>query len=109
MTKKLEENGLWEGSRIMLPEHKQAIIADTYKTLHQRPPKPILDEQEWEHIMRVLMESLGQRVSAHFQLYDEYEDSAAIGVVERVDPYTRTFIVDGERFKMSDIIRAELI
>lgn len=93
MTKKLEDNGLWESSRMMLPEHKQRIIADNYETRHKRPPKPTLDEQEWEQVMRVLMESLGLRVPAKFRLYDEYEDAAAIGVVERVDPYLRRFNV----------------
>lgn len=26
MTKKLEANGLWESSRMMLPEHKESLI-----------------------------------------------------------------------------------
>jgi hypothetical protein len=109
MGHKLEENGLWESSRMMLPEHTERIIVENSEFKHKRLPRPTLDEQEWEQIMRVLMESLGTRVSAHFQLYDEYEDSAAIGIVERVDPYRRMFLVDGEWFKMSDIIGAEIL
>ncbi|MDF2716560.1 MAG: YolD-like protein [Paenibacillus sp.] len=108
MSKKLEDNGLWESSRMMLPEHKERIIAETLDFKHKRPRRPVLDEQEWEEIMRVLMESLGMRVAAHFKLYHEYEDCAAIGIVDKVDPYTRTFIIDGERFKMGDIIGAHL-
>lgn len=108
MSKELENNGLWESSRMMLQDHKQRIIAENFDFKHKRPLKPVLDEQEWEEIMRVLMESLGMRVVAHFQLYHEYEDCAAIGIVDKVDPYTRTFLIDGERFKMEDIIGAKL-
>ncbi|TVX98747.1 YolD-like family protein [Cohnella terricola] len=71
--------------------------------------RPELDPQEWEGILRVLLESFGMQTVAQFRLYDPYEDCAAIGVVERVDPYTRTFTIDGERFKMSDIIGAEAL
>jgi hypothetical protein len=108
MAQKLEGNGMWESSRMMLPEHKERIITDNFETQHRRPPKPTLDEQEWEEIMRVLMESLGMRLPAKFTLYREYEDCEAIGIVEKVDPYTRTFIVDGEWFKIADIVGAEL-
>lgn len=108
MSKKLENNGLWESSRMMLPEHKERIIAENLEFKHRRPTKPTLDEQQWEEIMRVLMASLGMRVAAQFKLYHEYEDCAAIGIVDKVDPYTRTFIIDGERFRMEDIIGANL-
>ncbi|TFE26276.1 YolD-like family protein [Cohnella luojiensis] len=68
--------------------------------------RQVLDPREWEAIMRVLMESLGMQTAAKFHLNDPFEDCAVIGVVERVDPYNRTFTVDGERFKIEDIIGA---
>jgi hypothetical protein len=108
MGHKLEGNGLWESSRMMLPEHKERIIAENFEFKNKKLPRSTLDEQEWEQIIRVLMESLGTRVSAHFQLYDKYEESAVIGIVERVDPYRRLFSVDGEWFTMADIIGADL-
>jgi hypothetical protein len=37
------------------------------------------------------------QVPVHFMLYHEYEDCAAIGNVDKVHPYTRTFLIDGER------------
>jgi hypothetical protein len=108
MRKKLEDNSLWESSRMMLPEHKERINSENFVFKHKRPPKPVLDDQEWEAIMRVLMESLGMRVQATFLLYHEYEDCAVIGIVDKVDSYTRTFLVDGEWFKMEDMIGAKL-
>jgi hypothetical protein len=59
--------------------------------------------------MQVLMKSFGLRITVEFRLFHEYEDLAVIGVVDRVDPYMRTFLVDGERFKVEDIIGASII
>lgn len=70
---------------------------------------PEINVQEWEAIMRVLMESFGKRTMAQFYLYHPYEDCAVIGIVDRVDGYTRTFSVDGERFNIADIIGAETL
>lgn len=108
MAQKLQGNGLWESSRMMLPEQKERILQENFKFRNKRPPKPVLDEQEKEEIMRVLVQSLGMRDQARITLYHEFEDCAVIGVVDKIDPYTRTFIVDGERFKMEDIIGAVL-
>jgi hypothetical protein len=108
MGQKLEGNGMWESSRMMLPEHKERIIADNFEMQYKRLAKPTLDDQEWEEIMRVLMESLGMRVPAKFTIYHEYGDCAAIGIVEKVDPYTRIFLIDGEWFKMADIVGVQL-
>ncbi|MFC5528486.1 YolD-like family protein [Cohnella yongneupensis] len=94
---------------MMLPEHKERIIALNNADLKPRRTRPTLDDQELEEFMRVLMESLGLRSVAEFKLYHEYEDCLAIGVVDKVDPYTRTFLIDGERFKVDDIIGASII
>lgn len=42
--KKLEGNGLWEGSRMILPEHKRRIIQDEQQQMKKE--RPVLDEQE---------------------------------------------------------------
>jgi hypothetical protein len=71
--------------------------------------KPTINEQEWEQIMLVLMESLGLRVPARFHLFDKYEDCVAVGVVECVDPYLRRFSVESDWFMMANIIGAALL
>lgn len=72
----------------------------------EEPKLPWLDRREWEEVLRVLLESFGHQTEAKFRLYDPLEECAVIGVVERVDPYSRTFTVDGESFNMVDIIGA---
>jgi len=110
MMKKLEDNGLDELSRMLQPEHKVSVITDNnYETMHYRGDKPEINTQEWARIMHVLMESFGMRTLARFRLYHPYEECAVIGVVDRVDGYTRTFTVDGEQFKMADIIGADAL
>lgn len=44
MSKKLELNGLWESSRMMLPQHKESAIRNRRES--QRIMHPIRDEQE---------------------------------------------------------------
>lgn len=50
--KKLEGNGLWESSRMMLPEHKEAINRQQNK--EGRKVRPTLDAQEIELMENVL-------------------------------------------------------
>lgn len=71
--------------------------------------RPELDGKESERIMRVLMMSFGMRSAAEFQLYHPFEACAAIGVVDTIDPYVRTFTIDGECFLIDDIIGARML
>jgi hypothetical protein len=76
--------------------------------LNRRPPKQDLDEQQKENINRALNESKQLRMPAKFLLYDPYEELEVSGIVEQVDRQTKTFKVDGERFKIEDILSAEV-
>ncbi|MEK3767488.1 YolD-like family protein [Paenibacillus sp. FSL R7-0048] len=46
--KKLEGNGLWEGSRMLMPEHKNRILDDPLN--EEVRSKPDLDPQELAEI-----------------------------------------------------------
>ncbi|MDQ6420812.1 YolD-like family protein [Paenibacillus sp. LHD-117] len=106
MRKKLEGNGLWESSRMMLPEHKSAIngLADAAR----RRERIQLDEQEWEHVSRAVSESLLRRRQVAIRLYHPAELLTVIGIVDRVDELKRRFMVDGEWFPIGDIEGATL-
>lgn len=92
MSKKLQGNGLFESSRMMLPEHKEAY------NLHQqnvrKKPRPQLDEQEIERISGILAESLqsGNRIALH--VCKEYEDAELRGVVTKIDGRARVITLD---------------
>lgn len=101
MRKKLEGNGLWESSRMMLPEHKVAIN-EHEKTLRHRQ-RVELDEQELECVARSVTESLLQRQQITLRLFHPIEELTVIGIVDRIDQLKGRFMVDGEWFPIQDI------
>lgn len=101
MRKKLEGNGLWESSRMMLPEHKVAIN-EQEKALRQRQ-RVELDEQEWENVARSVTDSLQQRQPVTLRLFHPFEELTVIGIVDRIDQLKGRFMVDGEWFAIKDI------
>jgi len=76
-------NLLWEGSRMMLPEHKEAIITKyNEKTVKQ---KPQLDEQKLDEIAAFIQESYRNAVFVKITTFDYYEEQQYIGVVTALD------------------------
>lgn len=87
MAKKLEGNGLFESSRMMLPEHRKAY--NRYMTHKDPRPKPVIDEQEWEQIGQILQDSLSQHIRITIELYDPYENKQATGFVTVINTFRR--------------------
>jgi hypothetical protein len=106
MSKKLQGNGLWESSRMMLPEHKEAILA--WRRRSERRSRPELDVYERERIDAAIAWSLRTRKPVRLQMYDPQEECVVEGIVERVDPLQKRIRVDGEWFTVVDIIGADV-
>ncbi|TSB45326.1 YolD-like family protein [Alkalicoccobacillus porphyridii] len=81
------ENLLWEGSRMMLPEHKQAIRAQN--EYEKRVNPPLLDEQELEELGIVAMESLSYSLPIHVEYWEDGYYKKLIAVVERVNEQSK--------------------
>lgn len=81
MSKKLELNGLWESSRMMLPQHKEAALRNRKE--NQRILRPIQDEQEIQNISAVLSLSLMYKKPLVLTLYEEFETRPVTGIVAR--------------------------
>ncbi|MEN0644015.1 YolD-like family protein [Alkalicoccobacillus gibsonii] len=77
-------NLLWEGSRMMLPEHKQAIRAQNEREKHS--PAPELDVQELEELGRVATHSLTHSTPVHIVYWENGYDYKLIATVEQVEP-----------------------
>ncbi|WP_127534300.1 YolD-like family protein [Paenibacillus kobensis] len=101
MSKKLQGNGLWESSRMMLPEHKAEIVSSAKAAKYRQPSE--LDEHEWEQISRAVAESMELRQPIALRMYHPYEETKVIGTVERIDHYRGRFMVDGEWFEIRHI------
>lgn len=111
MGKKLLDNGLFESSRMILPEHKEAWIRrEESKKVRT---KPVLDDQEVQQIEYLLVESFNKRIPVVLTIFDPIEDQRVIGVVTSINTYLREiklviFEDDWQWIKLKDIISASI-
>lgn len=80
-------NLLWETSRMMLPEHKEALLRQQHESKIQIAP--ILDEQEEARIFKVLTDSYRLKVEVRIECYGEYINVHHRGIVVSVDQVLR--------------------
>lgn len=109
MSKKLEGNGLYESSRMIIPQHRQAYLQHQFEIAKQ--DKPIIDEQEWQLIGQVLYESFEKDLMVNITVFDPFKTRELKGYVTVINSYLKEikFSVDEddyERIKFSEIIRA---
>lgn len=101
MSKKLQENGIWESSRMMLPQHREVIIAN--QNVHKKMKKPILHEDEWEIINQNINYSLTQEEEITVTIFGEYKHTKFVGVVTSVSPHQKKFkLVNEQGFEWID-------
>ncbi|MEK3849958.1 MULTISPECIES: YolD-like family protein [Paenibacillus] len=87
MGKKLEGNGLWESSRIIIPEHKEAYLKLMQD--RQRRGKPELDDQEVQLIEQALIESYNSRKPVSVTVFSPFDDTVMTGVVTSINTARR--------------------
>lgn len=85
MSKKLEANGLWESSRMMLPQHKERIIQHRTQVHYQA--KPLIHEDEWEIIAQNIDMSLNYTLQATFEVFHEWGNRYIHGIVTSVSTF----------------------
>ncbi|MGR6764438.1 YolD-like family protein [Paenibacillus sp. T2-29] len=107
MGKKLEENGLWESSRIIIPKHKEAYLKLMQD--RQRRGKPELDDQEVQLIEQALIESYNSRRPVSVTVFSPFDDTVMTGVVTSINTARREVkLVRGEDdfswIKLEDIV-----
>ncbi|KRE50036.1 YolD-like family protein [Paenibacillus sp. Soil724D2] len=114
MSKKLERNGLWESSRMMLPQHKESAIRNQKEM--QRIQRLVLDEQEVQIISATLSQSQMYKKTVELTLYGEYQPRFITGIVTRskhgefrvdtVDPSNG--VEEWSWISYKDVLKAEL-
>lgn len=110
MANKLTANGVYEGSRIILPEHREGFLNDQKE--QERRGKPVLDEQEMQLIEEAILESYQERRSVTLTVFNPFDDEVMRGVVASIDkPNRRIKMVRAEEdyswIKIEEIISAE--
>lgn len=79
MSKKLSGNGVYEGSRFIMPEHLEGMLQQERE--QRRRGKPVLDEQAIEEIVRALAESFHEKTKVELVVFSPFDDEHYSGVV----------------------------
>ncbi|GAB6990492.1 YolD-like family protein [Paenibacillus pini] len=87
MSKKLQGNGIFESSRMMLPEHREAYIIHQEQLKHRTPP--LIDPQAAEEMERIMASSMHGGFTISLTLFSEPEDIRLAGRVLRMDRQLR--------------------
>lgn len=94
MSKKLQGNGIWESSRMMLPQHRERIVEN--QRLLRKKTKPFIHEDEWEIIFQNINLSLNEQEPVKVTIFGENEYSELRGVVTSISQYQKKLKVENE-------------
>lgn len=103
MGKKLEKNGMWESSRMMLPEHREQILLSN-RNLEKRII-PTLHEDEWELYLRILNESFYSKKTIKVVVFDEFDPIEYVGTVGQIDQQKSAIKLDNVWIYFNKIIK----
>lgn len=109
MSRKLTGNGLFDSSRMMLPQHKETILVHQ-KELN-RMAKPVIDQQEWQLIGQVLQNSFNDHIKVTLTVFDPFDTRVLNGFVTVINTFRKEIKLsiaqdEWEWIKLSDIIAA---
>ncbi|RPE03317.1 YolD-like family protein [Paenibacillus polymyxa] len=106
MLKKLEGNRLWESSRIIIPEHKEAYLK--LMKDRQRRGKPELDDQEVLLIEQALIESYNTRQPVKLVVFSQELKGVISSINDRREVKLFRDEDDYSWIKLEDIISASI-
>ncbi|MDQ0896282.1 MULTISPECIES: YolD-like family protein [unclassified Paenibacillus] len=112
MSKKLQNNGLWESSRMMLPQHREAIKLQQKE--ETRIERPRMDEQEAHTMAAALTQSQVYSQLVEVTIYGEYQSRTLTGRVtshqrDAFRLYIDATVQEHEWVRFKDLIKVELI
>ncbi|MEK4527302.1 hypothetical protein CXK86_10365 [Paenibacillus sp. BGI2013] len=70
MRSRLKDDGLYETSRMIMPEHREAWLAQCEQ--QKRRGKPNLDDQEMQRISEVLVDSYNRSSTVYLILFNPF-------------------------------------
>ncbi len=94
VSKKLSGNGMWESSRMMLPEHKETIVKRYHRSDYSAPS---LDEQQMEIILRVLAEAYENKIMVMVTYHDNTREHRIYGIIVKIDTFTSKLKMKSEK------------
>ncbi|MGJ9383019.1 hypothetical protein CR203_18000 [Salipaludibacillus neizhouensis] len=100
-------NLMWEGSRMMLPEHIQALRNRNREVT--KDPKPNLNDYELTELGFVAMESLNYTIDVRIIYWNNGYDTEISGVIDHIDHQLHQLKISGEWIKINDLKSMERI
>jgi hypothetical protein len=109
--KKLRGNGLWESSRIVLPQLREANRE--HRQSLQAKEKPVLDDQRAEELSAALAEAIVGGEATAVTTFGEYGNKTTVGVVVKIDPVGRSIQLrtraETARIALADIVNVSRV
>lgn len=103
-------NLMWESSRWMLPEHRQALR--TFRREQERQERPHFDEQWMEELNRKLHWALHAKQPVKIELFGEWGNRKVTGIIDALDPQLgRLKLVDNgevEWLPVADVVEIDV-
>ncbi|MBA4543626.1 MULTISPECIES: YolD-like family protein [Thermoactinomyces] len=88
------KNMLWEGSRMFLPEHRQALAEQRARADDFIPPE--LDDDRWDEINRLILEALHSDFPLLIRYVENRRPRERCGFIQKIIPHERRLcLADG--------------
>ncbi|MCB5235597.1 MAG: YolD-like family protein [Niallia nealsonii] len=101
----------WESSRMMLPEHREQLLAEKRKQKEFNPP--VLDENQLEEINYVIVNSIKQERAIRITYADKYGPADFSGQIQKLDSIEGWLKITNNEQNLSiifkQILQAEII
>jgi C4-type Zn-finger protein len=81
------DGNIFEGMRIILPEHREAM--SRLETESKKQPRPVLDEQKIEEMARMLADAIQDQRPITVIVYKPFGPDRVEIVPEKIDPYSK--------------------
>lgn len=102
MPQKLTGNGLWESNRIIMPEHRDAILE--FRVRRNARTKPMIHEDEYGVFSRRLVNSLKNKELVDIEIFEKYSNRVIRGIVTYIDSYKQRIKIENlEGFEWVDM------
>ena len=110
MSKRLQGNGLFESSRMMLPEHKEEY--GRYRQRLSQKNRPDLDEQMRQHLSDTLGRALRTKARLAVTVFEGGEYRTVAGRIRKWDAQSGRLLVSSRQGDVSvrivDIVDADI-
>lgn len=109
MSKLLSGNGMWESSRMILPQHKERILSEQKEETKRK--KPIFHEDELEDLARNIAEYAHNKERVAITTFGTYKNNIIEGLIIEVSEQKKAIRIQSEHnnrwIQLFEIIKVE--